>query len=422
MSDGGEPSDAGRGARSSFWIVAALAGIALGGAVFAAGGVSHTIELARTTLGRSALDVRPAGADAAANATGGANSRQRDARGPIAVEVAAARSAKTSTDILAIGSLQSDESVQIAPEIAGRIAEIAFAEGKPVKTGAVIVKLDDALAAAEVADTQARLTLASANNDRARALAKTGNVTGRGRDEALANFETAQAALDLAKTRLAKHVLVAPFDGIAGVRSVSVGAFVNAGTAITNVEKIDVLKVDFKVPEIHLQDVKVDQALDVQVDALPGQTFSATIYAINPMLDVNGRALQVRARMDNKDSRLRPGLFARLTIKGLAEREVVLIPGAAVVPRGSEAFVFLIDEGKAVERKVKLGQRSNAEVEVLDGLDARARVVTAGQQKLRDGAAIDILPSSAAKTAPAPELPEDDSAQRARAAAAGRSG
>lgn len=422
MSDGGEPSDAGRGARSSFWIVAALAGIALGGAVFAAGGVSHTIELARTTLGRSALDVRPAGADAAANATGGANSRQRDARGPIAVEVAAARSAKTSTDILAIGSLQSDESVQIAPEIAGRIAEIAFAEGKPVKTGAVIVKLDDALAAAEVADTQARLTLASANNDRARALAKTGNVTGRGRDEALANFETAQAALDLAKTRLAKHVLVAPFDGIAGVRSVSVGAFVNAGTAITNVEKIDVLKVDFKVPEIHLQDVKVDQALDVQVDALPGQTFSATIYAINPMLDVNGRALQVRARMDNKDSRLRPGLFARLTIKGLAEREVVLIPEAAVVPRGSEAFVFLIDEGKAVERKVKLGQRSNAEVEVLDGLDARARVVTAGQQKLRDGAAIDILPSSAAKTAPAPELPEDDSAQRARAAAAGRSG
>lgn len=341
-----------------------------------------------------------------------ATRRGGGSEGPIAVEVAAARAAKTSNDIRAIGSLQSDESVQIAPEISGRISEIIFAEGKAVKKGDVLVRLDDALAAAEVADSEARLTLASANNERARALSKTGNVTGRGRDEATANFETAQAAAELSKTRLSKHVLIAPFAGIAGVRSVSVGAFVNAGTPITNLEKIDVLKVDFKVPEINLEAVKVDQAIELAVDAVPGRTFAAKIYAINPMLDVNGRALQVRARLDNVEARLRPGLFARITIKGLSQRDIVLVPEAAVLPRGGEAFVFLVDNDKVVEKRVKLGQRSNAEVEILEGLDATASVVTAGQQKLRDGAVIEVVPSGADAARSGVVKPEQTSQSR----------
>lgn len=324
------------------------------------------------------------------------------ANAAVAVEVSKVRVGSASNDIRAIGSLQSDESVQIAPEIAGRISEIVFKEGTAVKKGDVLVKLDDALAAADVADTQARLALADANNDRASALSRTGNVTGRGRDEAVANFETAKAAAGLAKTRLDKHVLVAPFDGIVGVRNISVGAFVSTGTPLTNLEKIDFLKVDFKVPELYLDAVKVGQNIILTVDAVPNTEFKATIYAINPMLDVNGRALEIRARLDNAESRLRPGLFARILIKGLRERQALMVPEAAVQSRSGDMFIFVIDDSKAVERRVTVGQRANAEVEIVSGIDANSRVVTAGQQKLRNGTAVDIITpaSDAARTAP----------------------
>ena len=342
---------------------------------------------------------------------GGGKKAQSGGQGAsVAVEVSEARQSRSSVDIRAVGSLLSDETVQLAPEIAGRISEIVFAEGRPVKQGDAIVKLDDALVAAELSQAKARLTLAEANNARARALSRTGNVTERSRDEAVSSFETARAEVELAETRLAKHVLRAPFDGTAGVRTVSVGAYVPAGTEIVNIEKIDRLKVDFKVPEVHLRDVRVGQEIEISVDALPGKVFKGEIYAINPMVDVNGRALSIRGRIENLDMVLRPGLFARLLVKGLSETEVVLVPESAILPRGGDNFVYRIDDGKAVESRVRLGSRRNAEVEVIEGLAARSTVVTAGQQKLRDGARVEILsraqpPAAGGAVAPAADAP-----------------
>ncbi len=309
----------------------------------------------------------------------------------ISVEVATARQTRSSTDIRAIGSLQSDETVQLAPEIAGRVSEIDFVEGSEVKAGAVLVRLDDALVRAEVSDAEARLGFAEANNERARQLSRTGNVTERSRDEAALNFETARSALELAKTRLDKHLLRAPFDGIAGVRNVSVGAFVAVGTPVVNIEKIDGLKVDFKVPEIYLRAITVGQKIDVAVDAIPGRTFTGEIYAINPQVDVNGRALQVRARIKNTDLILRPGLFARLLIKGAVTRDVVVVPESAIIPRAGENFVYRVADGKALEVPVKLGERSNAEVEIVEGISGGDTIVTAGQHKLRNGADVEIV-------------------------------
>ncbi len=339
----------------------------------------------------------------------------RGQSGPIVVEAKAARQARVSTDIRAVGSLQSDEAVQVASEIAGRIAEIAFKEGQPVGAGDVIARLDEALVKAEIADAEARLVFAKQNNDRARALVRTGAVTGRTRDEAVSNLEIAQAAVELAKTRLDKHTLRAPFDGVAGVRNVSVGAYVAVGTPIVNIEKLDTLKVDFKVPEIYLTDIKVGQVVDVTVDAVPGQTFAGEIYAINPLVDVNGRALHVRAQLANSRQLLRPGLFARITIKGLAEREVTLVPESAVVPRGGDAFVFRVDNGQAIETRVKLGARKNAEVEVIEGLPPTAVVVTAGQQKLKNGSSVEVV---SAGDVPSP----DARAPESKSGAADRSG
>ncbi|MGQ0672620.1 MAG: efflux RND transporter periplasmic adaptor subunit [Hyphomicrobium sp.] len=349
---------------------------------------------ARPDAARQLLGLTPttsAGPDAAANPS-------RSGRGgPAAattVEIATARQARTTTDIRAVGSLQSDETVEIAPEIAGRITEIVFAEGRSVKAGDAIVKLDDSLAKAELAQAKSRLSLASANNDRARVLSRSGNVTERVRDESKSTYDVAVADVELSEARLAKHVLTAPFDGIAGVRSVSVGAYVSAGTKIVNIEKIDSLKVDFKVPELFLQSIKVDQQIEVHVDAVPGRVFQGRVYAINPLVDVNGRALQIRAVLPNADLALRPGLFARILIKGLVERDVILVPESAILPRGGESFVFRVENGKAVERQVQLGERKNGEVEIVQGLEAQATIVVAGQQKLRNGAEVEVVPAA----------------------------
>lgn len=314
----------------------------------------------------------------------------------VPVETAQARSDKMASDIRAVGSLQSDESVKIAPEVAGPIAEILFKEGQRVNQGDVLVKLDDALAKAEVDDAQARFEFAKSNFDRANALARTGNVTERARDEAVSNFGIAQAAVELARVKLAKQTILAPFSGVVGIRNVSVGAYLSVGAEIVNLEKIDPLKVDFNVPEIFLAQVKVGQNIEVAVDAIPNKTFAGTIAAIDPMVNINGRSLKIRAQLPNSDGVLRPGLFVRVIIKGLTEQEVVMVPESAVVPRSGEFFIYRVEDGKAVESKVRLGERKNGEVSILEGLSPTALVVTAGHQRLRNGAAVEIVATGAA--------------------------
>ncbi len=322
--------------------------------------------------------------------------RGKGGGGAVAVEAALARGATTTTDIRAIGSLRSDEGVQIAAEIAGRIAEVPFLEGGLVNAGDILAKLDDSLAQAELSDAKARYDLAESNNDRAKQLSRTGNVTEKAIDEAAANYEIARAAMELQRVRVSKHVIVAPFAGSVGLRKVSPGGFIAIGTPIVNLEKIDFLKVDFKLPELFLPSVATGQTVDIVVDAHPGKTFQGEIYAIDPQVDVNGRALALRARLPNPDLQLRPGLFARVLVKGKQTREVVLVPESAIVPRGGETFVFRIENGKAMETKVKLGERRGAEVEITQGVMPNTQLVTAGQLKLRNGTSVEVIESEPA--------------------------
>ncbi|MGH6767955.1 MAG: efflux RND transporter periplasmic adaptor subunit [Xanthobacteraceae bacterium] len=324
---------------------------------------------------------------------GGKTGGKRGGSASVPVEISRVSASTTTSDIRAVGSLQSDESVNIAPEVPGRIAEIAFLEGEDVKQGEVLVRLDDSLVRAEIAEQEARFALAKSNLNRANTLAKTGNVTLRARDEATAAFEGTQATLELARVRLSKHTILAPFSGIVGLRRISVGAYVPIGTTIVNLEKIDRLKVDFSIPGRYLADVSVGQSLVVTVDALPNRTFTGKIYAINPMVDVNGRALRIRARLPNAGKELRPGLFARITIKGPTEQRIVTVPESAIVARGGDSFVYRIENGRAVETRVRLGNRKAGFVEVLEGLSESMTVVTAGHQRLRNGSAVEILTS-----------------------------
>jgi membrane fusion protein, multidrug efflux system len=329
---------------------------------------------------------RADGAPAAAREGRGGQSR-----GATPVEVAQVRVAPSNRALSSVGTLTSDESVRLAAEIAGRVSAFDFQEGQNVKAGDVLVRLDDAIMKAEVQDAQARLKLAEANFRRASTLQQSGSGTTRARDEAMSEQEIARAALELAQVRLDKATLRAPFDGVVGLREVSHGAFVQPGTALVNIEKIDQLKVDFRLPEINLGDVKAGLAVNVKVDAFPERVFEGSILAIDPLLDVNGRALRVRAALDNDGMLLRPGLFARIEIPVEDQDNVVTVPESAIVPQGGQNIVFRVKDGKAEEVKVALGRRTAGEVEVSDGLEEGDVVVTSGHLRLRAGGAVEIV-------------------------------
>lgn len=306
------------------------------------------------------------------------------------VEVAPARQVSVTTDISSIGSLQSDESVKVASEVSGRIQDIRFREGEHVKAGDVLVQLDPALVQASLEENEARLALAEANYTRAQRLQQSGSGTARALDEAQAELNTSRALLNSQRVQIGKHTITAPFDGVVGLRSVSNGAYIATGTELVNLEKIDTLKLDFKVPETQLAAISAGQTVMVTVDALPGRTFTGTIYAIDPMVDVNGRSLSVRARLPNDKLVLRPGLFARVVVKGQQTRDAVFVPESAIVPRGQDRLVWQVVDGKARQAKVQLGQRVNGEVEV-KGVPVGASIVVAGQGRLQPGATVDIV-------------------------------
>ena len=307
------------------------------------------------------------------------------------VEVAGARAAEAVTQLQSVGTLASDESVAIAAEVPGRVSDIGFREGQPVEAGAVLITLDSALARAERAEAESTLKLAESNFSRATSLSQSGAGTQRARDEALSALETARATKELAEVRLDKTQIRAPFAGVVGLRNISVGAYVQIGQTLVNLEKIDTLKLDFRLPEVNLRDVQVGQTVEIAIDAYPDRTFEGTVYAIDPLVDPNGRALKIRARLANPDDVLRPGLFARVTLQGMSRGRVVLIPEGAIVPRGTDSFVFTVRDGMASEAKVTLGRRSNGEVEVLDGLPADATVVVAGQARVRNGQQVEVV-------------------------------
>ncbi len=208
--------------------------------------------------------------------------------------------------------------------------------------------------------------------------------------------------MQLAEAKFAKTELRAPFSGIIGLRSVSVGDYVKEGADIVNLEAIDPLKVDFRVPEVYMRQVRVGQALQIQFDALPGSTFEGTVFAVNPLVDAAGRAIVIRAIVRNPDTSLRPGMFARVRLITREVQDALVLPEQALVPQGDSQYVYRIVDGKAVRTKVEVGQRRDAKVELLNGVTKDDLVVIAGQLKLRDGAPVTVLGGAAEGTAAAP--------------------
>ena len=330
------------------------------------------------------------------------------AQRPAAVEVARVEVLTLVDEAQSVGSLRSRQGVMIRPEVAGRVKAILFTEGQRVNKGQLLVQLDDQLQAAQVAQARAELSIAQANHRRNQELVAQNFISKRTVDESAAALEVASAKLELAQATQQRLRILAPFDGVTGLRQVNVGDYLKDGADIVNIEDIDAVLVDFRLPERFQSKIRTGQMAQLTVDALPGRPFSAVVQAVDPLIDANGRSVGIRGCIDNRQRQLRPGMFARVnTVFGVRERALT-VPEEAIVPQGGRAFVVKVVPGDKPDTQVsqrvavKTGVRQPGKVEITEGLEEGDTVVIAGQQRLqKDGTPVRVVDMAAAARGPA---------------------
>ena len=300
-------------------------------------------------------------------------------------------------DAQAVGSLRSRQGVVLRPEVSGRITQLNFRDGERVRKGQLLVQFDDQLP--PPSSSRARPSCRSPSQPQAQpgtggAELRQPAVGRRKRGQPAGGAGQAGAGAGDAGAPEGE----APFDGIAGIRLVNQGDYLKDGADIVNIEDIDAVFVDFRLPERFQTKVRKGQRAQVDLDALPGRKFTAVIQAMDPLLDANGRSVGVRACIDNRQLQLRPGMFARVT-PVFGERENAnVVPEEAMVPQGQKAYVIKVVDGADKDSKVsqrvevKVGIRRPGKVEIVEGLGEGDTVVIAGQQRIqKDGSALRIL-------------------------------
>jgi membrane fusion protein, multidrug efflux system len=343
--------------------------------------------------GKTATASATPGAGPAAGAGAGAGPAR-----PTSVEVAKVESMTLVDETQAVGSLRSRQGVMLRPEVGGRVKQIFFNDGQRVRKGQLMVQFDDQLPQAQLAQARAEMSIAEANHKRNQELVAQNFISQRSLDESSAALEVSRAKLSLAQATLQRLQVLAPFDGITGLKQINVGDYLKDGADMVNVEDIDAVLLDFRLPERFQAKIRAGQKAQLTVDALPGRPFSAIIQAVDPLIDANGRSVGVRGCIDNRQQQLRPGMFARVNAVFGSRENALVIPEEAIIPQGGRTFVVKIVQGDKPEAKVservavKVGLRLPGKVEILEGLSAGDTVVTAGHQRLqKDGTVVRVV-------------------------------
>jgi membrane fusion protein, multidrug efflux system len=375
--------------KKTFTTVIAIVGLV------AAGGLAWWLQNPSTGGGtaqapRAGAPAGPAGS-LAGDAPGGARPGVGAA---VAVEVAAVERMRLVEDAVAVGTVRSNQSVTLRPEVSGRIAAIGFLEGQRVRRGQLMVQLDDTLQRAQLQQAQAQASLARTQLQRNRELVGQGFVSQSAVDQSAGALEVAEAQVALAQAQLARMKVLAPFDAQAGIRRVDVGEYVKDGAEIVTIEDTSRMWVDFSLPERYLGSVRPGLEVEVSVDALGAQGFAGRVQALDAQVAADGRAVLVRARLDNRDGALKAGMFARVrTVLGVRENALV-VPEEALVPQGGRQFLLKVVDGPQGKRSQRLeartGMRRDGRVEILDGLSEGDVVVVAGQERAMRGDSVPL--------------------------------
>ena len=306
---------------------------------------------------------------------------------PAFVSIAPVRSERMSQKLEALGNARANESVDISSKISNVVTAVMFRDGERVRRGQVLVQLDDAQARADVAAAEAAVAESERLYNRSRELMSTEALSKAQFDQLEATLKANRARLSAASARFQDTVIRAPFSGRVGLRRVSVGTLISPGDVITTLDDTSVIKLDFSVPENFLATLREGLAVRASAPAFPGRTFAGKVASIDSRVDMNTRSVTVRALLANEDGALRPGMFLNVSLAN-DERAALMIPEEALTPEAERQFVFVVNDGKAERREVRIGGRSPGSVEVLAGLTAGERVIVEGTQKVRDGAAV----------------------------------
>jgi membrane fusion protein, multidrug efflux system len=305
-----------------------------------------------------------------------------------------------------VGSVEAGQAITVVSEIDAAVRSLPFREGQPVRRGTLLALLDDAQLKAEVDRTSAIRDQNQATYKRVKVVVEQGAGSAQDLDDAAAALKVSQANLAFARTRLSKTRVVAPFSGIVGSKEVSAGAYLKAGTPITDLANSSELKVTFSVPERYLSKLTHGSPVTVSTTAYPGYSLQGRIDVIDPVLDPATRSAKVIARVKNPGGKFRPGMSANIEAVLSERMNALTIPTEAVFAEGDQTLVYVVRADSTVSRTpIKLGTRLADVVEVVEGLQEGDRIVRAGHQKLFDKAHVIPVESAGQGTGPGPAAP-----------------
>lgn len=316
---------------------------------------------------------------------------------PVTVESVLVQPKELRATVRAVGTLLAEASANLRAEVPGQVMGIHFDEGQQVAGGDRLFTIEATVLEAEVNEAKANAEQSEAAYNRARELIDEKLISATEFDAARANYNVSVARLLSSQARLSKTTIRAPFDGFVGLRKINIGDYATIGQDLVSVVSLDPLRVEFSVPETLLAQIRQRQSVDVRVGAYPGEKFTGVITAIDPQVNVQGHSVAIRASLANPELKLRPGLFAEIEVTLVTKPDALLVPEQAIWPIGRDKTVYVVVDGVAKQRVVEIGQRQPGEVEIVTGIVEGDEVVTAGQMKLFDGAAVQTKPGMLAE-------------------------
>lgn len=300
---------------------------------------------------------------------------------------------KTVNDkIITSGTFLADENIVIQSEVPGKIQKINFEEGKRVSAKQLLIKLKSDDIEAQIKKGKENLSLLELTEKRQKKLLATNGVSQEDYDIAHNAVEAQKADLDYLKAQLDKTEIYSPFSGIAGLRYFSVGSYVSTTDIISNIFKVDRLKLEFSIPQKYYNLLNIGQEVEFHLPPNPNG-MKAKIYAVDPEINTNTRTLVVRAYYNNSNGSIKPGSFAQITININSDSKKLMIPTQALIPDLESEKVYVYKDGKAIVKKVQTGLRTTSEIEIVDGLSEGDIVITSGIIQLRPNALVKITMS-----------------------------
>jgi membrane fusion protein (multidrug efflux system) len=304
------------------------------------------------------------------------------------VEAATARADTVIDAILATGQIEALQSIELKPDVEGRLMQILVREGALVARGTPLFKIDDAELKAQVDQITADRDLARQSLNRTRDLLGQKASSQSELERAEATMRSNEAQLERLKVRLDRTLVRAPFSGVVGQRYVSLGDYVTSDTRLAALQTVSPQRAAFQVPERYADQLKVGQRVGFRVAALPGREFTGKVDFVDPIVQLPGRTITVKAQVPNPRRELQSGMFIEARLATAIRPNAVVIPEDAVLPLQGSNFVWVVTNGKATRRQVELGVRTPGFVEVKNGVANAEQVVVGGQERLAEGAPV----------------------------------